>query len=78
MDLKLLEYVVAIADYGNITKAAEAMFITKSGLNQQLIHLEKELNTPLFYRTKRHLHPTQAGQIYIDNAREILRIKKNT
>lgn len=78
MDLKLLEYVVAIADYGNITKAAEAMFITQSGLNQQLIHLEKELNTPLFYRTKRHLHPTQAGQIYIDNAREILRIKKNT
>ena len=78
MDLKLLEYIVAIADYGNITKAAQAMFVTQSGLNQQLIHLEKELGTQLFYRTKRQLHPTQAGKIYIDNAREILRIKKNT
>ena len=78
MDLKLLEYIVAIADYGNITKAAEALYITQSGLNQQLIRLEKELDTQLFYRTKRSLHPTQAGKIYIENAREILRIGRNT
>lgn len=78
MDTKLMEYIVAIADYGNITKAAEAMYVTQSGLNQQLIRLEKELNTQLFYRTKRQLHPTQAGKIYIKNAREMLRIKKNT
>ena len=78
MDLKLLEYIVAIADYGNITKAAEALYITQSGLNQQLIRLEKELDTQLFYRTKRSLHPTQAGKIYIENAREILRIRRNT
>lgn len=78
MDTKLMEYIIAIADYGNITKAAEAMFVTQSGLNQQLIRLEKELNTQLFYRTKRQLHPTQAGKIYIENAREMLKIKKNT
>ena len=78
MDTKLMEYIIAIADYGNITKAAEAMFVTQSGLNQQLIRLEKELNTQLFYRTKRQLHPTQAGKIYIKNAREMLKIKKNT
>ena len=78
MDVKLLEYMIAIADCGNITKAAESLFITQSGLNQQLIRLENELNTQLFYRTKRHLHLTQAGKIYIDNAREILKIKKNT
>lgn len=78
MDLKLLEYIVAIADYGNITRAAQALYITQSGLNQQLIRLEKELDTQLFYRTKRSLHPTQAGKIYIENAREILRIQRNT
>ncbi|MGL6200179.1 MAG: LysR family transcriptional regulator [Lachnospiraceae bacterium] len=78
MDLKLLEYVVAIAEHGNITKAAESLFITQSGLNQQLIKLEKELNIQLFYRNKRHLHPTLAGNIYIENARKILDIKKNT
>lgn len=75
MDLKQLEYMIAIADHGNITKAAEALFITQSGLNQQLIRLEKELNVQLFDRNKRRLHPTQAGRIYIDHAREILKIK---
>ena len=75
MDLKQLEYIVAIADYGNITKAAEALFITQSGVNQQLIRLEKELNVQLFNRNMRHLHPTAAGRIYIDYAREILKLK---
>jgi len=78
MDLKQLEYVVAIADYGNITKAAEALFITPSGLNQQLNRLEKELNVQLFNRSTRHLHPTQAGRIYIEHSREILKIKRDT
>lgn len=76
MDLKLLENIVAIADYENISKAAEALFITQSGLNQQLIKLENDLGTPLFYRTKRHLHPTEAGRIYLESAREILKIKR--
>lgn len=77
MDLKQLEYIIAIADYGNITKAAEALFITQSGLNQQLIRLEQELNLKLFERSKRHLHPTHAGEIYIKHARMITKIKRD-
>ena len=77
MDLKQLEYIIAIADYGNITKAAEALFITQSGLNQQLIRLEKELNIQLFERNKRHLHLTQAGEIYVNHAREMIKLKHN-
>lgn len=78
MDLKQLEYVIAIAEHNSISKAAESLFISQSGLNQQLIKLEKELNTQLFYRTTHHLEPTQAGKIYVKNAREILAIKKKT
>ena len=78
MDLKQLEYMVAIAECGNISRAAETLFITQSGLNQQLIKLEKELGQQLFYRNKHYLRTTQAGKLYIDSAKEILRIKKNT
>ena len=78
MDLKQLEYIVAIAECGNISRAAETLFITQSGLNQQLIKLEKELGQQLFYRNKHYLRTTQAGKLYIDSAKEILRIKKNT
>lgn len=78
MNLKQLEYIVAISEYGNITKAADAMFITQSGLNQQLNKLEKELGIQLFLRNNHYLRLTQAGQIYVNSAKEILHIKKNT
>ena len=78
MELRQLEYIVAIADQGNITKAAESLFITQSGLNQQLIKLEQELGIQLFYRDKHHLQMTAAGKVYVENAREIMNIKKNT
>ena len=78
MDLKQLEYVVAIAEHGSISKAAESLYISQSGLNQQLIKLEKSLNIQLFYRTTHHLELTQAGKIYVKNARDIMTIKKRT
>lgn len=78
MDLKQLEYILAIEEYGNISKAATALYISQSALNQHLLHLEKELGMQLFHRNKRSMSPTQAGRIYLDNAKEILKIKKNT
>lgn len=78
MDLKQVEYIVQIAKENNITHAAEKLFITQSALNQQLLKLEKELGTPLFYRSRTNWRPTSAGEIYIKNALEILRIKKET
>ena len=78
MDLKQLEYIVAIADYGNISRASQGLFITQSGLNQHLIKLEQELGIQLFYRDNHHLQMTAAGKVYVENAREILKIKKNT
>lgn len=78
MDLRQLKYIVAIADMKNISKAADSLYISQSGLNQQLIKLEKELGMQLFWRNKHHLHLTQAGEIYVRNARRILQIQKNT
>lgn len=77
MDFKILEYIIAIAEYGNVTKAAESLFISQSGLNQQLIKVEKALGTSLFYRTKKEMRPTLAGTIYISNARRILKMAQN-
>lgn len=78
MELRQLEYVIAIADHGSISKAAESLFISQSGLNQFLIKLEQELGIQLFNRDKHHLQMTSAGKVYVENAREILNIKKNT
>lgn len=78
MDTKQIEYILKIAEENNITKAAEKLFITQSALNQQLLKLEKELGTPLFHRSRVNWRPTEAGEVYLRNAREILRLKKDT
>lgn len=78
MDTRLIEHVLKIAEEKSITKAAEKLFLTQSALNQQLLHLEQELGTPLFKRSKTNWGPTRAGEIYLEGAREMLRVKQNT
>ena len=78
MDTKQIEYILKIAEENNITKAAEKLFLTQSALNQQLLKLEKELGTPLFHRSRTNWRPTKAGEVYLQNARQILRLKKDT
>ena len=77
MNLKELEYVVAIADEKSLTKAAERLFITPSALTQQVLRLENELHAPLFIRSRSGWQPTEAGEIYLEAARKILFIQQD-
>lgn len=76
MDTRQIEYILKIAEENNITHAAAKLFITQSALNQQLIKLENELGTPLFHRSRSNWHLTEAGAIYVQNAKEIMRLKR--
>ena len=76
MDLKQRTYIVKIAEEGSITKASERLFISQSGLNQQLLKLESELGQQLFHRAKNDFRLTEAGEIYVDYARMILDLKE--
>ncbi len=78
MDLKQLEYIVAIEKYGTMTEAAGQLFITPSALNQQLLKLEKELDIPLFTRNRRHMTPTEAGRVYLEAAKQMLALRQAT
>ena len=78
MDLKQLEYIIAIADEQSISKAAEKLYMTQSALNQQLLRLERELGLLLFHRIKHSMVPTYAGNVYLEAARRILGIKEET
>lgn len=75
MDTKLLEYILAIAQEKNMTKAAQRLYITQPTLSQALSKLEQELGTPLFSRLHNEMILTPAGQDYVDTARQILILK---
>lgn len=74
MDTKHLRYLLMIAKEGNITKAADKLFISQSSLSYTLSSIEKDLGQPLFYRQRNGVSLTPAGSRYIRAAEEILRI----
>lgn len=78
MNLREHEYVVKIAEEGNLTKAAEKLFITPSALTQMINRLEQEIGAPLFSRSRNGWIPTEAGIIYLDMARNILQIQRES
>ena len=76
MDFRELSYVMAIAKYKNITKAAESLYLTQPTLSKFLKTLETEAGQPLFRRLGNKYIPTYAGERYVERAREILQLKK--
>ncbi len=76
MDTHKLEYIIAIANEGSISKASDKVFITRPALNHFLLDLEAEIGTKLFERINRKLVPTYAGELYLKAARAMLEEKK--
>ena len=73
MELNQLRYFLAASEAGNFTRAAARCNISQPSLSQQIIHLERELGHKLFHRLGRRVVPTEAGQVFLERARDILR-----
>lgn len=76
MNLKEQTYVCVLADCGNITKAAERLFISQPALSIYIGNLEKMLGAKLFERSGRKFSLTYAGELYVEKARRMLELKK--
>ena len=61
MDLRILRYFLAVADEGNITRAAERLHVSQPALSTQLAALEDELGQKLFERGARGIALTEKG-----------------
>lgn len=77
MNLRELEYIVALDEERNLKKAAEKVSVTPSALTQKVMQLEKDVGIALFIRSRNGFIPTEAGKKYIDASRRILQIKKD-
>jgi DNA-binding transcriptional LysR family regulator len=72
MELRQLEYFVAVAEEANFTRAAERVHISQSGVSAQVRRLEQELGATLIDRSGRTATLTAAGEAALDHAREAL------
>jgi DNA-binding transcriptional LysR family regulator len=72
MELRQLEYFVAVAEEANFTRAAERVHISQSGVSAQVRALESDLGTELFDRSARTARLTPAGAAALPHARATL------
>lgn len=72
MELRQLEYFVAVAEEANFTRAAERVHISQSGVSAQIRQLERELGAELFDRSSRTATLTTAGASALEHARAVL------
>jgi len=73
-----LEIIKALAEEGNMRKAADRLFLSQPALSQRLQSIEKEWETQLFIRSQKGLELTPEGEIIVDYAKEVLVKREET
>ena len=72
MELRHLRYFMAVAETGNLSRAAEKLFIAQPPLSVQIRQLEEEMGTALFVRHPKGVRLTAAGEALVPEARSLL------
>lgn len=67
-----MRYVLAVAEAGNFSLAAQSCHVGQPALSQQVAKLERELGVPLFHRGPKGAVLTQAGEEFVHHARALL------
>lgn len=74
MDFRQLQYINAVAEFQSITKAAASLYISQPSLSHFISKTEEELGVKLFDRSTSPISLTFAGERYIEDAKQILKI----
>lgn len=72
MELRPLRYLIAVAEHGNFTRAAEALHVSQPALSRQILQMEERLGAALLDRSGRTVTVTDAGLAYIAHVRRAL------
>ena len=72
MDQRYLEYILVLAETGNMTRAAKKLYISQPTLSQFLTKQEEEIGAPLFQRSEGIYRLTPVGEFYAEYARKVL------
>lgn len=77
MELRQLKHFVAVAENGSISAAARHLFLAQPAISASIKKLEGELKMPLLHRRERGVCLTEAGEQFLQHARQILQQTKD-
>src|SRR5262245_26995486 len=72
MTLEQLRIFIAVAERQHMTRAAEALNLTQQAVSAAIVALENAHSTALFHRVGRHIELTEAGRLFLEEARSVL------
>lgn len=72
MEIRKLEYLMAVCEHMNMTKAAQALHVAQPSISNSIKSLEEELGFEIFDRSKRQLQLTDKGKVLHDRAKALL------
>lgn len=72
IEMRHLRYFIAVAEAGNLSRAAQKLFIAQPPLSVQIRQLEEALGTLLFVRHPKGVHLTEAGEALLPEARALV------
>ena len=72
LDLRLVRYFVAVAQAGNVTRAAERLHLSQPALSAAVKQLEQQLGVDLVTRSGRGFALTASGELLLERGRELL------
>lgn len=78
MEINELRYFLAVADHSNFTRAAESLGISQPALSRAIARLEEDLGQPVFERKTRAIALTDAGELLLIRARQIVSLLNDT
>jgi len=72
VDTRVLRYVAAVAEEGNLTRAARRLFVSQPALTKQIKHLEEQLGVQLFARSRAGMSLTEPGRVFAERLPRLL------
>ncbi|HHU53823.1 MAG TPA: LysR family transcriptional regulator [Clostridiaceae bacterium] len=76
MQIKQLEALVNVIDFGSFSKAAEATYLSQPTISSHIRTLEREVGTKLVVRSTKEIYPSHAGKVLYEYAKEILKLRE--
>lgn len=72
MTLRQLRYIIAVAECGSISAAAEKLLVAQPSLSKAVAELEEEMEITVFFRTPKGIHLSEEGSKFLSYARQVV------